>query len=142
MVAPFRLRRGKQGVAIRLHDLEAEIMDVVWSRRFRQFAVSSVLSILEKRREIAYTTVMTTLSRLHDKGLLKRQRDGKRYLYQPCMSREEFLQETAREVLERIGEPASRESFALLVETVSSADTTALDELERVIRLRRKELKS
>jgi predicted transcriptional regulator len=83
---------------------------------------------------------MTTLARLHEKGLLKRQRDGKRYLYLPRFSREEFLKQTAREVFEQIGEPAGRESLALLVESVSSADAGALDELERIIELRRKEL--
>ena len=55
-------------------------MDVVWSRRMERFAVSDVLAVLERRREIAYTTVMTTFARLHDKGVLARHRDGKRYL--------------------------------------------------------------
>lgn len=136
----FRLRPGKRGVALRLHDLEAEVMDVVWSRALKDFAVSAVLGVLEKRRDIAYTTVMTTLGRLHEKGLLQRNKAGKRYLYTPRMSREEFLQQTAREVLEGIGAAGGRESLALLVETVSSADGEALDELERLIRLRRKEL--
>ena len=77
----LRLRPGQRGVALRLHELEAEIMDIVWSRKLRRFAVSDVLAVLEKRREVAYTTVMTTVARLHDKGLLTRERDGKRYLY-------------------------------------------------------------
>ncbi|MCX6951292.1 MAG: BlaI/MecI/CopY family transcriptional regulator [Verrucomicrobia bacterium] len=98
--------------------------------------------MLEKRREVAYTTVMTTVARLYEKGLLSRERDGKRYVYSACSDREEFLQATAREVFESIGAPAGKESLALLVETVSSADTSSLDELERLIRLRRKELGS
>lgn len=138
----FRLRPGQTGVAIRLHDFEAEIMDIVWSRKLRRFAVTDVLVVLETRREVAYTTVMTTLVRLYEKGLLTRERDGKRYLYSPCGDREEFLQSTAREVFESLGAPAGRESLALLVETVSSADSAALDELERLIQLRRKELGS
>lgn len=138
----FRLRPGQRGVALRLHELEAEIMDIVWSRRLRRFAVSDVLAVLKKRREVAYTTVMTTVARLHDKGLLSRERDGKRYLYAPCGNREEFLQATAREVFESLGTSAGRESLAMLVETVSSADASALDELELLIQLRRKELGS
>lgn len=138
----FRLRPGQRGVALRLHELEAEIMDIVWSRKLRRFPVSDVLAVLEKRREVAYTTVMTTVARLFEKGLLTRERDGKRYLYAPCGDREEFLQATAREVFESLGTPAGRESLALLVETVSSADSSALDELERLIQLRRKELGS
>lgn len=137
----FRIRKGQDGAAIRLHDLEAEIMDVVWSRGLREFAVSDVLETLERRRDIAYTTVMTTLVRLHEKGVLERRRDGKRYLYTPRYTREAFVQATVREVLESLGNAAGRDVLALLVETASAADEAALDELERMIRRRRRELK-
>lgn len=137
----FRIRKGQDGAAIRLHDLEAEIMDVVWSRGLREFAVSDVHETLERRREIAYTTVMTTLVRLHEKGVLERRRDGKRYLYTSRYTREAFVQATVREVLESLGNAAGRDVLALLVETASSADEAALDELERMIRRRRRELK-
>lgn len=136
----FRVRPGKRGVAIRLHDLEAEIMDVVWSRHFERFTVGDVLAVLEKRRDIAYTTVMTTVARLHQKRVLRRIRDGRRYLYSSRFTREEFLQSTAREVLLGLGAAAGRESFALLAESVSSAENDELDELERLIRMRRKEI--
>lgn len=137
----FRIRKGQDGAAIRLHDLEAEIMDVVWSRGLSDFAVSEVLEVLERRREIAYTTVMTTLVRLHEKDVLVRRRDGKRYLYAPRCSREEFVQATVREVLESLGSAAGRDVLALLVETASAADEESLDELERMIRQRRRELR-
>lgn len=138
----FRVRAGKKGVAIRLHELEAEIMDVVWSRALDAFAVNDVLVVLGKRREIAYTTVMTTLARLHDKGVLERRREGKRYLYSARFSREELLRDTAREVLEGLGSGSGRETFALLADAVSSADAALLDDLEDRIRRRRKELGS
>jgi hypothetical protein len=43
----FRLRAGKKGLALRLHDLEATIMNVVWSRRLVAFSVGDVLAVLE-----------------------------------------------------------------------------------------------
>lgn len=134
----FRLRPGKKGLELRLHDLEAAIMDVVWSRRLSSFAVSDVLSVLEKQRDIAYTTVMTTVTRLHDKGLLDRERDGKRYLYTPKLTREEFLQSTAREVLEEA--VGGHQAIAMLAEKVSEASAGELDELEALIHKRRVEL--
>lgn len=134
----FRMRTGKTGLEVRLHDLEAAIMDVVWSRKLKSFSVGDVLAILEKQRDIAYTTVMTTVVRLHTKGLLSRVRDGKRYLYQPKFSREEFLHDTAREVLdEAVGD---RRALALLAEKVSAASNRELDELEALIQRRREEL--
>jgi len=134
----FKVRSGKQGLELRLHDLEAAIMDVVWGGALSRFAVSDVLVQLEKQREIAYTTVMTTVGRLHDKGLLERTRDGRRYLYSPRLSREQFLEATAREVLDQaIG---GSQAMALLAERVSAASENQLDELEAVIRRRRREL--
>jgi predicted transcriptional regulator len=134
----FRVRAGKKGLELRLHELEATIMDAVWSRRLASFAVSDVLGILAERRDIAYTTVMTTVARLHRKGLLKRERDGKRYLYAPQLTREQFLEATAREVLE--GAVAAPRAIALLAEKVSEASAPELDQLEALIRRRRQEL--
>lgn len=134
----FRLRPGKKGVELRLHELEAAVMDVVWSQKLAVFSVSDVLCVLERTREIAYTTVMTTVVRLYEKGLLTRERDGKRYLYTPKLTREAFLQATAREVLDRsIGAP---QAMAMLVEKVSGASSSDLDALEALIRRRREEL--
>ncbi|MGC4087757.1 MAG: BlaI/MecI/CopY family transcriptional regulator [Polyangiaceae bacterium] len=134
----FRLRAGKKGLELRLHELEAVIMDVVWARKLSSFAVGDVLAILEKQRDIAYTTVMTTLTRLHDKGLLERARDGRRYLYTPQLSREEFLKATAREVLD--GAVGGQQALAMLAEKVSEASAGELDELEALIQKRREEL--
>lgn len=115
-------------------------MDVVWSRNLDDFAVGDVLRVLERRRDIAYTTVMTTLGRLHEKGLLDRHKDGKRYVYSSRMTREEFLQDTAREVLDGLEEVGAQQALALLAEKVSEASPDELDELEQMIRRRRKEL--
>jgi predicted transcriptional regulator len=133
------LRSGRKGIEFRLHDLEATIMDVVWSKRLTSFAVSDVLAVLERQRDIAYTTVMTTVARLYDKGLLDRTREGKRYLYSPKLSREQFLEATAREVLD--GAMGEHQALALLAEKVSIASAKDLDELEQRIHERRKELK-
>jgi predicted transcriptional regulator len=134
----FRLRPGKEGLRFRLHDLEAAIMDVVWKKHLRAFSVSDVLAELEKQREIAYTTVMTTVSRLYDKGLLDREREGKRYLYTPKVTREEFLQSTARTVLD--GAVGGQQAMVMLAEKVSEASAGELDALEAIIRRRREEL--
>jgi predicted transcriptional regulator len=113
-------------------------MDVVWSKGFDSFAVSDVLEVLERKRTIAYTTVMTTVARLFEKGLLGRTREGKRYVYSPRLSRQEFLEATAREVLDRsVDEPTA---LALLAEKVSEASASELDDLEAVIQRRRREL--
>src|SRR5262245_2446837 len=129
---------GEKGLGLRLHELEASIMDVVWSRRLGSFAVSDVLAVLQAQREIAYTTVLTRVVGLHRKGLLRRVRERRRYLYSPKLSREQFLEGTAREVLEgTVGVPRA---MAMLAEKVSEASASDLDALEALIRRRRREL--
>lgn len=137
MVRPLRM--GKKGVELRLHELEAAIMETVWSDFPGEFSVSDVLVLLERQREIAYTTAMTTINRLYEKGLLSRAREGKRYVYRAKLSREEFLASTARDVLAGLG-PLGGKAIALLAERVSEASMSELDALEEIIRKRRKEL--
>lgn len=94
-----------------LHELESEVMEEVW-RRGGELTVREVLAVLNARsaKERAYTTVMTIMRRLDDKGLLERRRDGKTDVYRPCMSRDEYLEaRTNAEVLavvEQYGEQA------------------------------------
>lgn len=81
-------------------------------------------------------------TRLHDKGLLARRKEGKRYLYSPRLTREEFVLETARDVLAGLEDARSRQAIALLADSVSEASAEDLDALERLIRRRRRELAS
>lgn len=115
-------------------------MDVVWSKQLTSFVVGDVLAVLEKQREIAYTTVMTTVTRLYEKGILERERDGKRYLYSPKLTRAEFMESTAREVLDEV--VGGHQAIALLAEKVSEASADELDDLETLIQKRREELES
>lgn len=137
----IRIRPEHEGLKASLFDLEADVMEIVWSEAWQAFSVGDVHQRLEKERDIAYTTVMTTVSRLHDKGLLGRERDGKRYLYHPLMDKDEFLRSMAREVLGSLFDAGLEGAEALLVERVVTADGEDLDRLEALISARRKELK-
>jgi predicted transcriptional regulator len=87
--------RSSKRVPPALHELEAEVMDEVWSRE--QVTVREVLESLNRgSKERAYTTIMTVMSRLDTKGLLRRRREGKTDVYTPMMSRDEYLEARAR----------------------------------------------
>ncbi|RAL20677.1 CopY family transcriptional regulator [Lujinxingia litoralis] len=135
----IRIRPEQDGLRTSLFDLEAEIMEIVWDKRWTEFAVADVLAVLEGRREIAYTTVMTTVSRLYKKELLHRHKEGRRYVYAPAMSRAEFIAAMTREVLNSLPPVGQDTAYALLVERVSQADDEELERLEALIRQRRKE---
>lgn len=69
-------------------DLEAVVMDRTWAHD-APVTVREVFDDLVADRDIAYTTVMSTMDNLHRKGWLERERDGKAYRYRPTMTREE-----------------------------------------------------
>lgn len=135
----IRIRPEQDGLRTSLFDLEAEIMEVVWTQGWHEFAVSDVHSLLEEQRPIAYTTIMTTVSRLFDKGLLTRHKDGRRYVYQSAMSRTEFIEAMTREVLSSLPPVGQETAVALLVERVALADEAELDRLEALIKMRRRQ---
>merc|ERR1711916_16850 len=136
----IRFRPDKEGLRAALFDLEADIMEVVWSKGWKEFAVADVQRELERDRDIAYTTVMTTVSRLHEKGLLDRQRDGKRYIYRPNMNRDEYTESMARELLGSLSGLGHEQALSLLVDQVADSDADELRKLEALIRKRKKEL--
>lgn len=57
-------------------ELEAVVMDTVWSAA-EPVSVRQVREVIAAEREIAYTTVMTTMDNLHRKGWLDRERHGR-----------------------------------------------------------------
>jgi len=70
-------------------DLEAVIMDRIWDRDASTTTVRDIFDELTAEREIAYTTVMSTMDNLHSKGWLAREKDGKAYRYWPTLTREQ-----------------------------------------------------
>ncbi len=142
MARGIRFRPEQKGLRVALFDLEADIMDTIWSKGWDSFSVGDVHKILQQSRKIAYTTVMNTIVRLHEKELLAREKDGRRYVYRPTMSRSEFDQSMARDILGRLTEDGRDVAMALLIERVDSADEEGLARLEAMIQARRKELDS
>jgi predicted transcriptional regulator len=71
-----------------LGPLEGEIMDVVWEQGAT--TVSAVYKVLRDKKDIAYTTVMTTMSRLAKKNLLDQDKSSSSYVYTPVLARSDF----------------------------------------------------
>ena len=79
-------------------NLEATVMERLWAWG-RPAAVREVLEDLQKDRSIAYTTVMTVMDNLFQKGVLTRELDGRAYHYQPVRTREQHTAELMEQVL-------------------------------------------
>ena len=82
-----------------LGNLEKEVMDAVWESN-SPVTVREVLQRISKKRQVAYTTIMTIMTRLVDKGLLSRKTSGsKAYTYQAVYSREKFLSNVSKQII-------------------------------------------
>ncbi|GAC1359400.1 MAG: BlaI/MecI/CopY family transcriptional regulator [Herpetosiphon sp.] len=91
-----------------LGELEATIMHVIWSRG--EVTVRDVLDIIHERRPLAYTTVMTVMSRLAQKGVLSSRKHGKTYYYSATLTPQELVamraQRAVDDVLATFGDAA------------------------------------
>ena len=98
MVQLAKVMSKKQLAGKVLGDLESEIMGIMWSQK-DAISVKCVTEILSRKRQIAYTTVMTVMTRLVDKGVLTRHlSEGSRYLYKPRVSKERFVARAAHSI--------------------------------------------
>lgn len=117
--------------------LELRVLDALWARD----AAQSVRDLHGQFEGVAYTTLMTTLDRLHRKGVLDREKAGRAFVYRPRFTREVLRSQLANEALHAVfGERASELTpiLSFFVETVSREDREALDALERLIEERRR----
>jgi len=111
----------------------------VWERG--ESAVRDVADVLA--RPLAYTTVMTTLDRLYKKGLLARRKAERAYLYSARLSRAEWERKRAGQFVTGLltaPDPGRELLISCLVDAVGH-DERLLDEMERKIRQRRRELR-
>jgi predicted transcriptional regulator len=122
-----------------LGHLELRVMEVLWAH-----GESNVHDVVERLgRPLAYTTVMTTLDRLFKKKLLVRRKAERAFLYAPRWTRLEWEQKRAGDfVAGFLASPQATGDLLIssLVDAVGQYDSALLDELERKIRSKRREL--
>jgi len=118
-----------------LGPLEQDVMEAVW--QLGESTVRDVHNLLATSRSIAYTTVMTTMTRLASKGLLIRDTEGLAHRYRAAVSREHYARSTVEGVmgwlLDRFPEPAA----AYLADVVEQADDDSLADLRAAAARRR-----
>lgn len=143
-IPKFLLRgfsRPSEAIIASLGTLERDTMREVW--RLKEVSVRNVADAL--RDEIAYTTVMTTLDRLYKKGLLERRKDGRAFLYAPRFTPEELERGVAEDVIGNLLNTTANQIepvLACIVDAVSERDLDLLDDLERLVQAKRREMQT
>jgi predicted transcriptional regulator len=124
--------------AAALGTLERRVMESVWARG--EVTVRDVRA--DVGEEVAYTTVMTTLDRLYKKGLLQRRKASRAFAYTAAIEPDELQHALATGFLDPLLQERGRPLPALssLVDIVGERDRELLDELERLVREKRRAL--
>jgi predicted transcriptional regulator len=122
-----------------LGPLEQQLLSELWMRES-----ATVRELLDAGEiKLAYTTVMTTLDRLYKKQLLNRVAEGRAVRYSPRYTQEELekaaVGETVRHLLD--SSTAATLPLSYLVEAVSQHDAGLLDDLQRLLDEKRRELR-
>ena len=121
-------RNSGKGLEKFLGELQLAVMEAVWKRQ--PVSVSDVLTELnQQKRDLAYTTVMTTMSRLAEKGWLISEKQGRAFFYRAVHSREEAEAAAVGEVVRALLEDFGEIAVAQFVKGLDEID------LERLARL-------
>ena len=112
-------------------------MDVLWERG--EASVREVREALAPDRPLAYTTVLTVLSRLHDKGLVERRKEGRSHLYSAAAAREDVSAPIVDSMVRRLFGGSRSRAVAQLLDAEEEIPDAELQRLEELIRRRRKD---
>ena len=119
-----------------ISNLEAEIMKIVWHRK--EATVREVHeSMLKKEVEVKdsgftpYTTVMSTMTNLAERGVLHQKRIGKTFVYTAALDKEELSRSLIETVADTLLEGASRE---LIFRFLSDGQKLSTDKIEKLIK--------
>jgi predicted transcriptional regulator len=114
-----------------LGDLEAPIMRLMWQRETA--TVRNILEALDTSgRSLAYTTVMTVMARLAEKGMLVRERIGRSHIYRASTSRDQFLRQSASQRVQGLVQEFGDLAVARFLAEVSELSPERRRQLERL----------
>lgn len=83
----------------RLTDAELRLMDIIW--KLAPVPVQGVVDALPADLNLAYSTVLTTMRILEEKGFLTHTKEGRAFVYSPVVERKDASRSALREVLDR-----------------------------------------
>jgi len=131
----MHFRRKSSGLASIFGALELRVLEALWRR-----GNGTVRDLCDDFPAAAYTTLMTTMERLHKKGVLHRQKSGRAFIYEPINTRAELESGLITRAIQPLlsGESA-RPVLSCFVDEVSRHDERLLDELERLVQEKRRQ---
>lgn len=131
-------RPAGEGLEKMLGKLEAQVMEAVWQSDGPVCVDDVRAALAAGGKDAAYTTIMTTLSRLYAKGLLAREQQGKAYYYTPRVSRRELTSGVTKQVIDSLLTTFAEPAMAYFVEALGEDHPDKLDALADLIERQKK----
>jgi len=113
-----------------LTDQELEIMKIVWGRQTS--TVRDVYEALLERRKVAYTTVMTMMKILEQKGYLRRKQVDRAYVYRPAQPKNQVIANMVRDFVNRVFNGSAEPLLVHLIEDQGLSEVE-IEEIRRLI---------
>jgi predicted transcriptional regulator len=131
-IQSFKL--AEEGLTHIFGELEAKLVEAVWA--LDQANVQDVIDHLGG--DLHYKTTMTVLNRLTEKGVLKRHKSGRAFIYTATASREDLLADVFDQMVRGMFDDDFRQiALAQLIETAEALDPQLLDDISRLIEQRK-----
>jgi predicted transcriptional regulator len=127
-------KEGKGRPLRSLGSLESQIMEILWEAK-EPIKGRTVYEKILSKRHIAYTTVMTVLERLTQKGFTsKKLAQDRAYVFQAALSKHRYIQDSSKTVLLELLSLSGPAGVAAFVDTLYTLDQKTVSELEKCIK--------
>jgi predicted transcriptional regulator len=124
----------EQGLTHIFGELEAKLVGAIWA--MGQASVQEVIDYLGGN--LNYKTIMTVLNRLTEKGILRRHKSGRAFIYTATVSREDLLAGVFDQIVRGMFTPEFRSiALAQIIETAETLDPQILDDISHLIQQRK-----
>lgn len=122
----------------KISEAEFEVLDALWEAA--PAAASDIFDRLKKRKGWSAQTVKTLLARLVEKGAVAHQPDGRRYLYNPLVSKSDYATDAAASVIDRLFGGRAAPLVANLADSgkLTGKDIAELEEILKELKHERK----
>jgi predicted transcriptional regulator len=143
MIKNVELKKKSEEIGINglnsISNLEADIMKIVWERKkvtVREVHEYMLRIEIESKKEgfIPYTTVMSTMTTLAEKGLLKQDRSSKTYIYSAAVNNRELSKSIIKSVADKLLEESSKKIISSFFEDTPNISTESIEKLLKEIK--------
>lgn len=104
-------------------------MEIIWQRPCSVQQVKSEL--VPHYKEIAYTTVLTVLVRLYEKGLIERSKIGRQYIYTAVKNKSSFVQEFVRQTMYQIVSKYGHDAITAFTSEAAALENNLIEKTEK-----------